>query len=92
MGQNKKSFGKVVFTIPEKGRIIKWRKLVEKRNVYFFLQRRRKREGKGENIWRENIMEKEKLLRTGRVEIEGFIRGPCEPKNEKRRTIFGKGK
>ena len=43
MGQNKKSFGKVVFTIPEKGRIIKWRKLVEKRNVYFLLQRRRKR-------------------------------------------------
>ena len=47
-------------------------------------------EGKGENIWRENIMEKEKLLRTGRVEIEGSIKGPCEPKNEKEGKYLGK--
>ena len=41
MEQNNKIKGKVVFYISEKGRAIERRKIFEKRNIYFCLQRSR---------------------------------------------------
>ena len=56
MGQNNKIKGKVVFYISEKGRAIERRKIFEKRNIYFCLQRSRTtKKEKEENILRRKI-------------------------------------
>ena len=97
MGQNNKIKGKVVFYISEKGRAIERRKIFEKRNIYFCLQRSRTtKKEKEENILRRKIFcadekkdEEGKVVRYLEKENE-FLRRR-KTKKEKQENISCRG-
>ena len=97
MGQNNKIYGKVVFYISEKGRGIERRKIFEKRNIYFCLQRSRTtKKEKEENILRRKIFcadekkdEEGKVVRYLEKENE-FLRRR-KTKKEKQENISCRG-
>ena len=97
MGQNNKIKGKVVFYISEKGRAIERRKIFEKRNIYFCLQRSRTtKKEKEENILRRKIFcADEKKDEEGKVvrylEKENKFLRRKKTKKEKQENISCRG-
>ena len=97
MGQNNKIKGKVVFYISEKGRAIERRKIFEKRNIYFCLQRSRTtKKEKEENILRRKIFcADEKKDEEGKVvrylEKENKFLRRRKTKKEKQENISCRG-
>ena len=97
MGQNNKIKGKVVFYISEKGRAIERRKIFEKRNIYFCLQRSRTtNKEKEENILRRKIFcADEKKDEEGKVvrylEKENKFLRRKKTKKEKQENISCRG-
>ena len=97
MGQNNKINGKVVFYISEKGRAIERRKIFEKRNIYFCLQRNRTtKKEKEENILRRKIFcADEKKDEEGKVvrylEKENKFLRRRKTKKEKQENISCRG-
>ena len=97
MGQHNKIKGKVVFYISEKGRAIERRKIFEKRNIYFCLQRSRTtKKEKEENILRRKIFcADEKKDEEGKVvrylEKENKFLRRRKTKKEKQENISCRG-
>ena len=78
MGQNNKIKGKVVFYISEKGRAIERRKIFEKRNIYFCLQRSRTTNKEKE----ENILRRKIFCADEKKDEEGKVVRYLEKENE----------
>ena len=93
MGQNNKIKGKVVFYISEKGRAIERRKIFEKRNIYFCLQRSRttKKEKEANILRRKIFYADEKKDEEGKVvkylETENKFLRRRKTKKEKQENI-----